>query len=191
MSPREWGPHQPEQSRRSCSRLRLPRNIIERAATAEIGGGLFGALAVRVAVNLSGAGGHRVGAASGPGRNARGASQFAQFRRSHFNGRLRYGLFLAELFAQFPIDKIKIDRSFVSELGDRREAMAIVRAVAGLGSSLGIATTAEGVETAEQIIFLRREGCTEMQCYAFSPPRPAGEVEGLLNSGMAKVRALA
>jgi EAL domain-containing protein (putative c-di-GMP-specific phosphodiesterase class I) len=91
----------------------------------------------------------------------------------------------------FPFDKIKIDRSFVNELGDRPEAMAIVRAVAGLGSSLGIATTAEGVETAQQIHLLRREGCTEMQGYVFSPPRPVEEVEALLNRGTVQARALA
>jgi diguanylate cyclase (GGDEF)-like protein len=91
----------------------------------------------------------------------------------------------------FPFDKIKIDKSFVSELADRPEAMAIVRAVAGLGSTLGMDTTAEGVETAGQIDMLRREGCTEMQGYAFSEPRPATEIERLLNGGLTKSRAVA
>ncbi|MGH6798257.1 MAG: putative bifunctional diguanylate cyclase/phosphodiesterase, partial [Roseiarcus sp.] len=63
----------------------------------------------------------------------------------------------------FPFDKIKIDRSFVRELSEGGGSTAIVRAVAGLGSSLGISTTAEGVETDEQFVWLRREGCTEMQ----------------------------
>jgi diguanylate cyclase (GGDEF)-like protein len=82
----------------------------------------------------------------------------------------------------FPFDKIKIDRSFVQELGSEDQSLAIIRAVTGLGGSLGMATTAEGVETEEQIALLRQEGCTEMQGYAFSPPRPAAEVEGLLHT---------
>jgi len=81
----------------------------------------------------------------------------------------------------FPFDKIKIDRSFVQELASRDDSMAIVRAVAGLGRSLGIVTTAEGVETEEQLDLLRREGCTQAQGYLFSPPRPAAEVERMLS----------
>ena len=80
----------------------------------------------------------------------------------------------------FPFDKIKIDRSFVHELTTREDSMAIVRAVAGLGRSLGICTTAEGVETDEQLTLLRSEGCTEVQGYLFSAPRPAADVERLL-----------
>src|SRR6478736_2489966 len=80
----------------------------------------------------------------------------------------------------FPFDKIKIDRSFVSELATRDESMAIVRAVTGLGKSLGIVTTAEGVETDAQFELLRREGCTQAQGYLFSRPRPAAEVENML-----------
>jgi diguanylate cyclase (GGDEF)-like protein len=90
----------------------------------------------------------------------------------------------------FPFDKIKIDRSFIHELSTRGDCQAIVRAVTGLGSSLGIATTAEGVETHEQLKLLRREGCTEVQGYLFSPPRPAGAVEGLL-AARSKYRAVA
>jgi EAL domain-containing protein (putative c-di-GMP-specific phosphodiesterase class I) len=56
----------------------------------------------------------------------------------------------------------------------------IVRAITGLGENLGIATTAEGVETAQQFAQIRREGCTEVQGYFISPPRPANEVEALL-----------
>jgi diguanylate cyclase (GGDEF)-like protein/PAS domain S-box-containing protein len=77
----------------------------------------------------------------------------------------------------FPFDKIKIDQSFIRELANRDESMAIVRAIAGLGKSLGIPTTAEGVETREQLRLLRSEGCTEVQGYLFSPPCPAAEVE--------------
>jgi diguanylate cyclase (GGDEF)-like protein len=89
----------------------------------------------------------------------------------------------------FPFDKIKIDRSFVSELATRDDSMAIVRAVAGLGRSLGMVTTAEGVENAEQLELLRREGCTQAQGYLFSKPRPASEVERLLAG--ARVSAVA
>jgi diguanylate cyclase (GGDEF)-like protein/PAS domain S-box-containing protein len=80
----------------------------------------------------------------------------------------------------FPFDKIKIDRSFVHEMVERPDCVAIVRAVAGLGASLGIATTAEGVETVEQLERIRAEGCTEVQGYLFSAPRPACELAGLL-----------
>jgi diguanylate cyclase (GGDEF)-like protein/PAS domain S-box-containing protein len=81
----------------------------------------------------------------------------------------------------FPFDKIKIDRSFVQELSSRGDSMAIVRAVTGLGRSLGISTTAEGVETNEQLSLLRSEECTEVQGYLFSPPMPATEVEKMLS----------
>lgn len=80
----------------------------------------------------------------------------------------------------FPFDKIKIDQSFIQEVATRNDSMAIVRAVTGLGSSLGITTTAEGVETSEQLQALRGEGCTEVQGYLYSRPRPAGEVEDML-----------
>jgi diguanylate cyclase (GGDEF)-like protein len=80
----------------------------------------------------------------------------------------------------FPFDKIKIDRSFVSELSTRDDSIAIVRAVTGLGRSLGIATTAEGVENHAQLELLQREGCTQAQGYLFSPPRPASEVAMML-----------
>jgi diguanylate cyclase (GGDEF)-like protein/PAS domain S-box-containing protein len=80
----------------------------------------------------------------------------------------------------FPFDKIRIDRSFVSELSTRDDSIAIVRAVTGLGRSLGIATTAEGVENHAQLELLQREGCTQAQGYLFSPPRPASEVAMML-----------
>ena len=74
----------------------------------------------------------------------------------------------------FPFDKIKIDRSFVHNLTADADSMAIIRAVAGLGSSLGMATTGEGVETQEELDYLKSEGCTEAQGYFFSRPQ-AGE----------------
>jgi len=81
----------------------------------------------------------------------------------------------------FPFDKIKIDKSFVHGLDGSEESEAIVRAIAGLGHSLGIATTAEGVETLYQLDTLVADGCTEMQGYLFSPPRPASDVALLLS----------
>lgn len=81
---------------------------------------------------------------------------------------------------RFPFDKIKIDQSFVFGLEQADDALAIIRAVTGLSNSLGIATTAEGVETAEQLKTLGAEGCTEAQGYLISPPRPASEVEMLI-----------
>ncbi len=89
----------------------------------------------------------------------------------------------------FPFDKIKIDRSFVTELVTRDDSMAIVRALTGLGKSLGISTTAEGVETKEQLALLRSEGCTEVQGYFFNPPRPAADVEKMLSNGHLRVVA--
>jgi EAL domain-containing protein (putative c-di-GMP-specific phosphodiesterase class I) len=80
----------------------------------------------------------------------------------------------------FPFDKIKIDQSFVREMSSRTDCAAIVKAVTSLGSTLGMATTAEGVETAEQLDILRRKGCTEVQGYLFSKPRPASEIADML-----------
>jgi diguanylate cyclase (GGDEF)-like protein len=89
----------------------------------------------------------------------------------------------------FPFDKIKIDRSFVTDLATRDDSMAIVRAVTGLGKSLGIVTTAEGVETEAQYDLLRREGCTQAQGYLFSKPRPAAEVDAMLSRPRARIVA--
>jgi diguanylate cyclase (GGDEF)-like protein len=89
----------------------------------------------------------------------------------------------------FPFDKIKIDRSFITELATREDSMAIVRAVTGLGKSLGIVTTAEGVETDAQFELLRQEGCTQAQGYLFSRPRPAAEVENMLTQPRQRLTA--
>ena len=83
---------------------------------------------------------------------------------------------------KFPFDKIKIDGSFIRDMSGRGDSLAIVRAVTAMSTSLGITTTAEGVETAEQMEFLCREGCTEAQGFLFSPPRPAAEIAELLAS---------
>jgi diguanylate cyclase (GGDEF)-like protein len=79
----------------------------------------------------------------------------------------------------FPLDRIKIDRSFVAGLGSDPDAEAIVRAVVGLGRALRMATTAEGVEAPEQVAFLRAEGCEEMQGFLLSRPAPLAELRAL------------
>jgi diguanylate cyclase (GGDEF)-like protein/PAS domain S-box-containing protein len=80
----------------------------------------------------------------------------------------------------FPFDKIKIDRSFIKDLAERSDCVAIVRAISSLGRSLNITTTAEGVETMDQLDWLRAEGCNQVQGFLFSAARPAAEVEQLL-----------
>jgi len=76
----------------------------------------------------------------------------------------------------FPFDKIKIDRSFIQDLSNGAEPLAIVNAVAGLAKCLNMVSTAEGVETQQQFDALQSVGCTEMQGYLFSKARPAGEI---------------
>ncbi|WP_430911096.1 EAL domain-containing protein [Methylobacterium sp. sgz302541] len=92
----------------------------------------------------------------------------------------------------FPFDKIKIDQSFVRDLCEPDGSGFIVRAVIGLGASLGMTTTAEGVETEEQLERLRDEGCDEVQGYFFSPPVPASQVAGILERwNRTSIRAVA
>ena len=78
----------------------------------------------------------------------------------------------------FPFDKIKIDRCFVEDVDSREDCRAIIRAVTGLASSLGMITTAEGVERDDQLEQLRSEGCEQVQGYLFSKAVPAESVEG-------------
>ena len=86
----------------------------------------------------------------------------------------------------FPFDKIKIDRSFIADLSNGAEPRAIVHAVAGLAKCLNMISTAEGVETQQQLDTLQAVGCTEMQGYLFSRARPAGEVLALFDLHMPK-----
>ncbi|WP_159351384.1 PAS domain S-box protein [Roseomonas harenae] len=81
---------------------------------------------------------------------------------------------------RFPFNKIKIDRSFVMGLPERRESKAVIRAVVSMSRSLGISVTAEGVETEAQFDALRRLGCNEAQGYLLSCPVPASEVKALI-----------
>jgi diguanylate cyclase (GGDEF)-like protein len=86
------------------------------------------------------------------------------------------------LMKQFPIDTIKIDRSFVRDLPQDTEDCAIAEAIIGMGKALGMTIVAEGVETADQETFLRNHGCDEMQGFRFSKPVPAQEMAQLLLS---------
>ena len=76
----------------------------------------------------------------------------------------------------FPFDKIKIDQSFIQDLSNGAEPLAIVQAVANLAKCLNMTSTAEGVETQQQMDLLQSMGCTEMQGYLFSRARPASEI---------------
>jgi EAL domain-containing protein (putative c-di-GMP-specific phosphodiesterase class I) len=91
----------------------------------------------------------------------------------------------------FPFDKIKIDQSFVRDLTERPDAIAIIRAVAGLGRSFGMTTTAEGVETQQQLDQMRAEGCTEVQGYFYSRPMPAAEIAQLLSDFQTRTQMVA
>src|SRR4051812_22860351 len=82
----------------------------------------------------------------------------------------------------FPFDKIKIDQSFVRDLGSNRDAQAIVRSIISLGKGLGVTITAEGVETEAELSCLRNEGCHEGQGFLFSRARPNVEIVGLLKA---------
>jgi EAL domain-containing protein (putative c-di-GMP-specific phosphodiesterase class I) len=86
----------------------------------------------------------------------------------------------------FPFDKIKIDRSFIQDLSNGAEPLAIVNAVAGLAKCLNMTSTAEGVETREQMEVLQSIGCTEMQGYLFSKARPAGEIRQFFTQSVTK-----
>jgi predicted signal transduction protein with EAL and GGDEF domain len=90
---------------------------------------------------------------------------------------------------RFPFDKIKIDRSFVRDAATSPDATAIIRAIVSLGTSLGIATLVEGIETEDQLAIVRAEGCREMQGFLFSPPRPAAEITAMLARTDGRLRA--
>jgi diguanylate cyclase (GGDEF)-like protein len=91
----------------------------------------------------------------------------------------------------FPFDKIKIDQSFVRDLCLKDGTDFIVRAVIGLGTSLGMTTTAEGVETEAQLAHLRAEGCDEVQGYLISRPVPVSQVGEVIQRWNGAARAIA
>ena len=76
----------------------------------------------------------------------------------------------------FPFNKIKIDRSFIVDLSNNESSHAIVRAITGLARDLNMTTTAEGVETQQQLDLAKALGCTEMQGFFFSPPKPLAQI---------------
>jgi diguanylate cyclase (GGDEF)-like protein len=90
-----------------------------------------------------------------------------------------------------PFDKIKIDRCFVHDLLSKHDSRAIIQAVVQLANSLGIKTTAEGIETQGELDYLKRVGCTEGQGYFLSKPVTAQEVAALLEVGKPKAKASA
>jgi diguanylate cyclase (GGDEF)-like protein len=88
----------------------------------------------------------------------------------------------------FPFDKIKIDRCFTTDADRNRGGGAIIQAIATLGASLGVETTAEGIETSDQLDLVRRAGCTEVQGYLISRPRPAAELPAVFSEFRRGVR---
>ena len=90
---------------------------------------------------------------------------------------------------RFPFDKIKIDRCFVSDISEADGSSSIVQAVVNIAAALHMTTTAEGVETEAQRELLRRLGCTEMQGYLFSRPKPAAEIRPLFYAVNTKATA--
>jgi diguanylate cyclase (GGDEF)-like protein/PAS domain S-box-containing protein len=83
----------------------------------------------------------------------------------------------------FPVDRLKIDQSFVRDLGTNPHDAAIVRAIVSLGHSLELGVIAEGVESAEQLTLLRAEGCDEVQGYYFGKPMPSAEFVAMATGG--------
>ncbi|MEL6373142.1 MAG: EAL domain-containing protein [Pseudomonadota bacterium] len=84
--------------------------------------------------------------------------------------------------AGFPFDKIKIDRAFIKDLPHAERSLAILRSVTGLGRALRMATTAEGIQTVEQLRLVEAEGCSQAQGFLFSRPVEAARVPALLES---------
>jgi EAL domain-containing protein (putative c-di-GMP-specific phosphodiesterase class I) len=82
---------------------------------------------------------------------------------------------------RFPIDRLKVDRSFVRDMEISPDNMAIVRTIAQLGDSLGLEITIEGVETESQLLLLRAMGCDSMQGYLISRPLEAAKVPAFLH----------
>ena len=81
----------------------------------------------------------------------------------------------------FPVDKIKIDRSFIKDIAEKSDCFAIVKAIASLGAALNMSTTAEGVETERQLQLVRESGCGEVQGYYFGKPCPAATLLSLFD----------
>jgi EAL domain-containing protein (putative c-di-GMP-specific phosphodiesterase class I) len=84
---------------------------------------------------------------------------------------------------RFPIDRIKIDRSFLRDVASEPTAEAVVRSIINLGRDLGLACVAEGVETSEQLIYCRKQNCEEVQGFLYSPAVPEADCRLLLRAG--------
>jgi diguanylate cyclase (GGDEF)-like protein len=84
---------------------------------------------------------------------------------------------------RFPLDRLKIDQSFVRDIGHSSDSEAIIQAIVGMAHSLRLQTVAEGVETREQLKFLHSLGCDQLQGYLFSRPVPAAEIPPLIGRG--------
>jgi EAL domain-containing protein (putative c-di-GMP-specific phosphodiesterase class I) len=85
---------------------------------------------------------------------------------------------------RFPVNKLKIDRSFISEIGSNPNHEAIAATVIFLGQSLNLGVIAEGVETKKQLDFLKQHNCSEMQGYIFGRPVLAGEFKELMQKNI-------
>jgi EAL domain-containing protein (putative c-di-GMP-specific phosphodiesterase class I) len=85
---------------------------------------------------------------------------------------------------QFPVDALKIDRSFVAGLASSKEAAPLVHTLVRLGKMLGLQTIAEGIEDEEQLLALRREGCDSGQGFLYSRPLPVQDVPAFLRAAM-------
>jgi EAL domain-containing protein (putative c-di-GMP-specific phosphodiesterase class I) len=89
---------------------------------------------------------------------------------------------------RFPFDKIKIDRCFITDLASPEGSSSIVQAVVNIAADRHMTTTAEGVETEQQREALRALGCSEMQGYLFSAPKPAADIRPLLSTHLKGVK---
>ena len=87
------------------------------------------------------------------------------------------------LFRSFGVDRLKIDQSFIRDITTDRNDAAIVSAIMAMARSLQIEVTAEGVETEQQLLYLRNLGCSEAQGFLFSRPLPAAECEQQMKLG--------
>jgi diguanylate cyclase (GGDEF)-like protein len=100
------------------------------------------------------------------------------------------GYFSLSYLRSFPFDKVKIDKSFVEDLGISNNGHAVIRAITTIACALGMETLAEGVEDIAQFEVLEREGCQSIQGYLFSRPVPADAVANLLSSSSSYQRQL-
>jgi EAL domain-containing protein (putative c-di-GMP-specific phosphodiesterase class I) len=91
----------------------------------------------------------------------------------------------------FRLDRIKIDRSFVDRMGENKESATIVRAILGLANGFGLATSAEGIEDADQLAALKADGCQEGQGYLFGKAVTANETHSILDKFETKIRTVA